>query len=266
MRQGFRDVGFTHLNQANGFCLGWDFTAEHEGGIASIQTAFGVPGMPKRRPGGDLVGADARTVTRIPERELRFFDRSKHAYLLFSSAFVWHKPPPNTAKELDRLMRCYGKDDEAVAGWSERDLGIRVPHADRERLRAISDALLRKDAMIFLAGSANPFARRGLYVVVRSSVSAEMLEQMREADCDYLALEEAVEKTGIRERLELTGKRYYALKPRWLSAADTERVTTMLPVIFFLNPCDQDKNNHGWFTVEQLDQWIAGEGPIPKKG
>jgi len=37
------------------------------------------------------------------------------------------------------------------------------------------------------------------------------------------------------------------------------------PVIFFLNPKDQVNNNHGWFTVEDLDKWISGTGPVIRK-
>jgi hypothetical protein len=28
----------------------------------------------------------------------------------------------------------------------------------------------------------------------------------------------------------------------------------------------QDKVNFGWYTVEELEQWIEGKGPIPMKG
>jgi len=35
-------------------------------------------------------------------------------------------------------------------------------------------------------------------------------------------------------------------------------------VIFWLNPVDGRRNNHGYFTVEELAQWTQGTGPVPK--
>jgi hypothetical protein len=35
--------------------------------------------------------------------------------------------------------------------------------------------------------------------------------------------------------------------------------------MYFLNPMRQQENNFGWFTVEELEQWMEGKGPIPGK-
>ena len=75
--------------------------------------------------------------------------------------------------------------------------------------------------------------------------------------------------TGIEEVLKKAGKRYYALSPRWaasIKGTKNGEVETKYGVVFWLNPCDQYKNNYGHFTVEELQQWAKGEGPIPKKG
>lgn len=34
---------------------------------------------------------------------------------------------------------------------------------------------------------------------------------------------------------------------------------------YWLNPMEQRHNNSGYFTVEELEQWIENKGPIPKK-
>lgn len=34
--------------------------------------------------------------------------------------------------------------------------------------------------------------------------------------------------------------------------------------MFWLNPMNQKKYNHGWFTIEELQQWAKDNGPIVK--
>jgi len=33
---------------------------------------------------------------------------------------------------------------------------------------------------------------------------------------------------------------------------------------FWLNPTSQDVYRAGWFTLAQLQQWLAGQGPVIK--
>lgn len=56
---------------------------------------------------------------------------------------------------------------------------------------------------------------------------------------------------------------YYCLKPRWVS--ENEKLQTRYPVIFFLNPMRQREHDYGWFTVEELEQWTEGRGPVMKQ-
>lgn len=266
MRTGIKDVTFlAEGGRIMGVCLGWDFVAEHEWGIGEIQTAFGIPGKPESH----LVGADVRAVTKVPSN-LRFFDFPKQTYLLFSPSFRWRSPPPSTEKELDDIMGA-GKHNPkskqiTIAAWSGQDFGVRTQNRiipeGRFNLGQIYEALQKKDALIFLAGAGNPFSNRGLYITIRSRMSPEMLEQMRTADEGSLNLSAAAAATGIRARVDAAGKRYYALSPRFVHEAEKEK--TVHPVIFWLNPTEQGTVNFGWFTVEELDQWIAGTGPIPK--
>jgi hypothetical protein len=90
-------------------------------------------------------------------------------------------------------------------------------------------------------------------------------------DLDHIRLTKAASKTKIKIKLDKaraarvnkSGRStfgYYALSPSWLKS-DRE---SKHPVMFWLNPMDQQDNNYGWFTVEELEQWIQGKGPIPK--
>jgi hypothetical protein len=100
-----------------------------------------------------------------------------------------------------------------------------------------------------------------------------MKETMKEAHEDRKKLEEASEKCGIKQRIDEINNNfsklhpgcfdtplgYFALSPSWKTNGESKH-----PVMYWLNPRKQDKVNYGWFTVEQLEQWIEGKGPIPK--
>jgi hypothetical protein len=89
---------------------------------------------------------------------------------------------------------------------------------------------------------------------------------MKQKDEDRINLHEAAKATGIEEKVcaalksDFGGKPFYALSPSWKNKQNTKH-----KVVFWLNPTDQQKNNYGWFTVEELEQWIEGKGPIPMK-
>jgi hypothetical protein len=256
--------------QVIGINLGWDFCAEHEWGIEKLNLAFGIPGKPERRRGvrglvsGDLVGADTRTAIKVPN-DLKFFENlDGYAYLLFASSFGWMEESELTAEQFNNMIEARDGEELATA-WSKKDFGVRmkndVLNVGTSVLGQIYDAFVQRDAMIFLSGQSNPFGNRGLILAIRSRMPEEVLNQMKEADEDYLNLLDAVEATGIEEQLKKADKRYYALSPRWA----TSSVKSRFPVVFLLNPCEQRENNWGWFTVEDLLDWIDGNrGPIPK--
>jgi hypothetical protein len=69
--------------------------------------------------------------------------------------------------------------------------------------------------------------------------------------------------TKIEEKIKKADLRYFALSPRWCN--DGEKTRTKYPIVFWLNPHDQHIYNSGWFTVEELEQWISKTGPVLKK-
>lgn len=64
-------------------------------------------------------------------------------------------------------------------------------------------------------------------------------------------------KTRIHKILAKSGKKYFALSPRW---ADDQKKE----VVFWLNPYDQDKYNSGWFSVQDLKDWAKDKGKVMK--
>jgi len=143
--------------------------------------------------------------------------------------------------------------------------------------------LRKKDIAICFAGKNNPFANNGLCIIIVSKIPKQITDQMYEADESYFNLCVEDEKTGINDRLkkrvekwqkENEGKsswdcphwNYMALNPRFIDPKDTKTLeNTKYPIMYWLSPEHQDINNYGWYTVEQLDEWIDLKGPIVEK-
>lgn len=94
------------------------------------------------------------------------------------------------------------------------------------------------------------------------------------SDTSIVSLDAAAKVTGIENRIarrrDSAGKggryfpdySYFALVPAWVG--DKKRQDTSHGVYFWLNPMHQDRYNSGWFTVEELDEWLEGRGPVMK--
>jgi hypothetical protein len=148
----------------------------------------------------------------------------------------------------------------AVRGWDD---------AGRRIVDLVQEGLETRDLVIWVSGDID-MGHGHLCIARRSLVPAAMVARFDEDVAEQRRLHAAADATGIAERLAQIGpqtpfgrmRAYHALAPAWIDAETAQR--SIHPVRFFLNPTEQDRNNFGWFTVEELDQWIIGQGPIPK--
>lgn len=268
MRRGFHGgVRRTDAGLIESVNLGADYCAEHEFGIEGLERNFGL--NPEAAP-----GVPRRTITRRPEGIL--WDSKRHI-LLFDRYGRGTVASDHATRELGAIH-----EDEDIAGaWSEGDFGVLFPstqqgESDAADLFAAFDEL--DIAFLFQNVGNNPFARAGLNLVIVSRLPQEIVDDLAEKDADNDALVAAASATGIQNRLDAWGKTlsrwgarpYYALSPRWsdppMSVFGNRTLDTKHPVVFFLNPREQKEYNAGWFTVEDLEAWMEGKGPIVKEG
>lgn len=90
-----------------------------------------------------------------------------------------------------------------------------------------------------------------------SRVAPQVRADVLATDREHKRLLAAAAATGIEQRLKAAKRGWYALSPGWVDERKQE-------VHFFLNPMEQPRYNHGWFTVAELDAWAAGHGPVMK--
>lgn len=249
--------------------LGADYCAEHECGIGPLREAFGLGGAERET----TVGIERYQVTQAP-KALHLIEGEGHTCLLY---YPYYEEGRDLPRDLTPLKLWKGDDDydpkdknkveSFVSGWSDGTFGVYARGEGREYLRELHAAFLDGDAAIWLAGGDSPFGRSGLILGIVSRAPEDAKENMAEAHRAWIRLaetEEAVEaETGVKAKLAAAGCRYYACSARLRGPESFADMPTKYPVVYWLNPQDQQRNHYGYVSVEDLLAWAKGEGPIP---
>jgi len=237
-----------------GVSLGLDYAAEHECGIKDIRSDFGITKstIEKRMLGiktieVPLFGVAIRTIHKNPTS---FFEKDGMYILGYTGG------NPEFLKSLFKTEKTRLKmSKEGFVGlWDSRSFAL--VSKDKDRMEALRDAFAENNMAIFLGTSEALNSGDGLNLCIVSKMPRKVLNDMDESDRKAHQLRIDVDKLGIEDRLLKAKKRYYALSP-------TRRGDR---IKFWLNPCEHQLYNYGWYTVEELDQWIANEGPVMKEG
>lgn len=134
------------------------------------------------------------------------------------------------------------------------------------QLKALHEAFLRRDVCLLMrdtlptqAPNADQVLREepqgGLCLVIASQAPQAMSDQLLTADLAHRALREAALATGIEEALRAGGREVLTLTPRWADEAHSQ-------LRFWMRPRNLAEAAIGWFSEQELRQWIAGEGPV----
>jgi len=252
----------TEDDKLAGLTLGFDFCAEHEESVKGLHRKFGVPaGLPQ--------GLKDRKIREVPndltfvEFSLKPRDRRRKA---FGCALLTTEPRIVDEVRQGRYLpfwsdpqdKYHKESHDLACAWSESDFAVLVRGEDNLRLLAeLHEAFQRRD-ILFAAIKAGFAVRQGLTFMVDSRVPDEARENILAQDLEHKRLLDMAAATGIEERLKAAGRGWFSLAPDW---ADEAHET----IRFWLNPYEQERYNHGWYTVEQLDAWAAGHGPIVKQ-
>lgn len=253
--------------------LGADFTAEHEWGIKDLARDFqlnekAAPGVPRRQVHAVPKGRhwsdepDAGVVFRA----IKHSKADKYDPWAGKETYIVAYTPYGGIREVD----WYEPTEHGfVAAWSDGDFAVHFDPDHKRDAEDLYNALLKED-IAFLWGSTkgNPFSNAGLCLAIVSRLPHEYVEGLREMAEDGDALKAAAEATGIKAEIDAANRAerertghwrqshgYFALSPRW----DNKEKGT---VVFWLNPENQQDNAFGWYTVDQLRQWLRGEGPV----
>lgn len=232
-----------------GVGCGSDFCAEHEWGINGLRRKLGM--------NDKIIGIDRYTTTLGELTPFEFKSSTITWYGLTSheNKYSWNNKPVNMQKLAKDNLLYINEESKIQAAWSSDDFLFIVQ--DKAIRDAIANAFTLCD-LVIMQGGAGVFNNGSLNILLKSKLSNEVIENIKKLHISNAKLEKAVADTGIRERLRAAKKRYFALSPRWKDDAEVE-------IIYWLNPEEQRNNHSGWFTLQDLEDWINDTGKIPVK-
>jgi hypothetical protein len=251
--------------------LAADYTAEHEWGFERIGSILGQrrdaeAGLERYRCSDAAAFArnhawrTGTLTTSVDVGDGKWAKRKfSHTTLVVDGDLGW-----SGGKVDDHLIgRPYDLETDFTGAWSDRGFAVTAWNAAAAgRLAELAAAFADGNLCLWTAGG-GVFKNPGLVVAAFDRIPEHISTTVRDAHLETARLREATAATGIEETLTGAGLSWFALSPRW---ADGFRdLETEHPVVFWLNPRNQGANNHGWFTVEQLEAWSRGEGPVPKE-
>lgn len=266
MRQGNGNDGFVinDVEECAGIHLRADYCAEHEWGIKGLRSHFGID--------DSKIGIEKRRISKMGALYLVEFTKKREKCAFLTNRLVYENLSSNTVQGKWKDLKDYISDfrwfdiekneqSEGVAGaWDEDNFIVVVKGKENiDRLKKVYEAFQKNDIAIFLGGGNGPFQNAGLSIAIISELPNEIVQDMKNVDMDTINLKKAAEKTGIEKKLAKAGLGYHALSPQWNDKEDPSE-----GVKFWLNPREQDKYNYGWYSVNELEMWIEGKGPIPK--
>lgn len=245
-----------------GIHLPADFTAEHEWGIKDLKRQFGIPEYENTDP---PFGIERYKATQVPETYLYQEQGNRTALGVIRYKFQLADTLFEHSKLKGSLYKVYKQpsdvsvfDIESRGAWDEHSFGIVAEGKQAHKhLQTLDAAIKNCDVVLFLGGGLL-FENAGLNVAIASAIPENLQKTVRETHQDTAKLYQAAKATGIYEMIPKNT--YYALRPDW----KLKDKKSKHKVMFWLNPRDQRNNNYGWFTVEELDDWMYGRGPIPK--
>jgi hypothetical protein len=242
-----------------GICLGYDYCSEHEWGIDKIHLHLGID--------KNKQGFDGKLVSNFQEDQF-FYKKGKGFSILVHSWFydigkIREMSLPDLKKRFADISPC-GKQPKDSFAWDEGSFGIWAVTEDAiKQTDALWEAFQKKDIVVWLSGSNNPFGGSGLTLYIASQIPDEAKTYWLNFDIDVELLKKAHEDSGVEKLLAKANKKFFALSPRWNDKMGVKDKTNL---VWWLNPYDQKNNDCGWFGIQDLIDWTNDIGPIPKKG
>lgn len=289
MRKASQDNGIIVVNDKFvGIALGYDYCAEHEWGIKDLKRVCGMPEANKNN-----MGVKNRTITKCPPLVFREETHKKRNFaILYSSSSTWQtqeeleKHLPHDFKNWkDDLLwnekwntehpSTRGDKDNISTAWDGGSFGITVMgDKEVEYLKELYEALKKCNITIAVANlrAKNPFAGSSLCLMITDRIPQETLDAMYNGDKEYFDREDYEKEIGMKEIIAKYGNKngyqglhyFMACSPKWIDYDDEKarekrkkELNTKYNIQYWINYSDSD-NNAGWYTVEEICEWLTG--------
>jgi hypothetical protein len=301
MRRAYNDFGLIEVeDKFIGVSLGYDHCAEHEWGVRELKDMFGVPEANKENMGvksrtitkcptlvfrtGKHKGVNHALLYtgvswRSDEENAKYTPRDFEKYpeqILDNIKWVVedNKKPRNAGCQREM-------PEPVITAWSSSDFGVAV-YGDKEteQLKELYEAFRANNVTIAVSNlkAKNPFAGSSLCLLITDRIPKETLDLMYAGDKEYFDREDYEEEIGMKKIIEKYGNKngyhglhyFMACSPKWISYSDTEarevqraKYGTQYDIMYWVNYSD-DEHNYGWFTVEEIREWLTGTKKLSK--
>jgi len=259
MRRAFNNVGFVGEDDIIfGVSLGSDFTSEHEWGYGGIKRKFdindkksGIKGR-KINKVGTILYAENDEMCVLTSREP--WDEKKE-----------YTPEDLLASDISGFMN----DNGLETAWNEDDFCVASnKKEDFHYLKEMYEAFQKKNiAICFINAQMPAFDNASLSILVVDKLPKTVTDAMAYADKKSDNLIAYEKKIGITKLKEKNEEKYFmACNPRWIDYDDPvvreemkKELGTKYDVRFWVNYSDDD-DNYGWYTGEQIIEWLSTPG------
>ena len=235
-----------------------DYVGQHEAGIEDLSYEFGI------RDDENITDVRRFQANVVPKSLL--FEEGHRETVLTVGYHLYSRSEAGLLKNLPGGLKgsSHIKDDHRVSfgAWDRSSFGLRCfDKKHRKYLTQLKNAIDNKNVAIFITDRGdNPFARGGLTVAILDMIPKEEKQRIQDKLVADKKMLDSAKATGIQEKLLAAGKRFYGLLP----SGNRMGKTTQYNVVFHLNTIEYNCNS-GWFTVEELEQWIENKGPVLKE-
>ena len=270
MKQAFFGYDFIDFNGVFiGVSLGYDYTSEHEWGIGKMTNALGIPETTR-----DNVGIKCRTITLAPETNVQYREVKDLTYFTFVAYSYRDKPFNEDDLYTVQGFSCSFKDNMINTAWDGSGFSIvGKGNASRVKIKELYENYLKKNLAITYLGHGNPFANNSLAILIVDRLPQEYLEMMVKTDTEGLDLKDRITHMDLENKARKNGMDYnhfYAISPKFIKYGATfdeleaEKKTlemeTKYDVMVWVNGSGSGEKNYGWFTVEEVLDWISHKG------
>lgn len=279
MRPAFQDFELIYsedsaLPTVIGISLGYDHTAEHEWGIESLKQLLKMPVVnieaQKKKINKKLLGINSRIIHSTESIWTGEFVKAGTTYYYLYAGPIYSKEREN--RIVDTIQRQFGsrlekmiEKSNVATAWSDSDLCFVT---DQKGLpEFFIEEIQKKNVFLGVFGGRNPFANGSLMLFVASEIPQQLKEDMLKADLEKIETLREDDRTGIKEKLAKKQSEWQESHPHcfhtpWSYIALSPRIhdddwPTQHRVVYWLNPDNQDLVNYGWYTVEELEDWIS---------
>lgn len=274
MRIAYYNFGSVMIDeQYIGISLGYDYCAEHEWGIKKIQLAFGIPECSR-----ETVGIACRKITKSPMDDIQFKYSGKHTYLTFVSnaskySNVKYCDDVTDKSAFSKISRSI--KTEILTSWSDGAFSILgYGKVARKRLKELYENFKKNNIVITYFSSGNPFSGNSLCLLIADKIPEKHLEQIKFEDIKSLDLADITKKLDLKGKAKKNGMdynhfnsishdfiQYGATKKELAAAKKAKGIKTKYDTIVWVN--GSREQGYGWFTVEDVIDWISHKGKKP---